>query len=468
MPTTIHFIGMNRWKYFSERFRAQFGVNAVVINSTGGQIQNTASDGVDWFDGKSLDKLKWQNQGWFMSNSIREVDAFAKMGILSGLKPSRSMAFQFRATVFDQSSFYGNKSYDPEGQTFYANYIFQDELKNENHKIRAGLSYQYDQLSERFNDSIDFDRIEHVPGVYGEYTFKKGTKFSSVVGLRYDNHNLYGGFITPRIHARYEIAKNWVYRFSAGRGQRTPNILADNPRLFASNRNIEIQGKDNGLPYGLAPEIAFNFGMSLTGNFKLDYRDGQVSVDVYRTHFEDQIVIDFDADPQKVLIYALNGKSYSNSIQVQFDYELAKRLDIRMAYRWNDVRKQYESGLMRVPFISKQRAFLNLAYEGKKKWKYDATGNWTGLQRIPNTNSNPEQFRLKSQSPNFVTVNAQITKVMPYKIELYVGMENIFNFRQDQAIISANEPTSQYFDASMIWGPIFGRNAYMGLRYRIE
>jgi len=468
MPTSLHFIALNRWKYFTEYFRMQFGLNAVSINESGGQLRKSSSGQTEWYDGVRGNRAQLQREGWFMDNAIREIDAFTKMGIVSKKHEDRSMAIQLRASLFDQESFYGNKTYDPSGSSLYANYIFQDKIKTDSHSIRAGLSYQYDNLTEVLNDSIEYNRTEHVPGIYGEYTFKKGTKFSSVLGLRLDHHNLYGAFVTPRLHARYELSENWVYRLSMGRGQRTPNILADNPRIFASNRTIQILGKDNGLPYGLRPEIAWNFGMSLTGNFRLDYRDGQFSVDLYRTNFQDQIIIDFDANPQVVSIYALEGKSYSNSVQVQLDYEVAKRLDMRLAYRWNDVRQDYLDKMRIMPLLSRDRAFLNIAYEGKKKWKYDATFNWTGEQRIPGTSTNPEEFRLKSTSPDFVTVNAQVTKELPFKTEVYVGMENILNFRQQDAIISANDPSSEYFDASMVWGPLFGRNTYIGLRYRLD
>jgi hypothetical protein len=35
-------------------------------------------------------------------------------------------------------------------------------------------------------------------------------------------------------------------------------------------------------------------------------------------------------------------------------------------------------------------------------------------------------------------------------------------------IIAHNDPFGNYFDASMIWGPIMGRMYYAGLRYKIK
>lgn len=58
----------------------------------------------------------------------------------------------------------------------------------------------------------------------------------TIGGIRADYHNIFGLFITPRLHARFALNKNTVFRISAGRGQRTANIFADNIGYFISNR----------------------------------------------------------------------------------------------------------------------------------------------------------------------------------------------------------------------------------------
>jgi hypothetical protein len=39
---------------------------------------------------------------------------------------------------------------------------------------------------------------------------------------------------------------------------------------------------------------------------------------------------------------------------------------------------------------------------------------------------------------------------------------------QKNTILSANNPFSPYFDASMVWGPTTGRMLYMGWRMKIK
>jgi hypothetical protein len=68
-------------------------------------------------------------------------------------------------------------------------------------------------------------------------------------------------------------------------------------------------------------------------------------------------------------------------------------------------------------------------------------------------------------SPGFFLVNGQVTKKFKFA-DWYVGIENALNFRQHHPIVGA--PIGPGFDAAMVWGPIMGRNVYVGMRYKIK
>jgi len=157
---------------------------------------------------------------------------------------------------------------------------------------------------------------------------------------------------------------------------------------------------------------------------------------------------------------------------VQLDYQPIRRFDVRFAYRWLDVKTQYNQGLLAVPMIAKSGWFINLSYTTKKKWNFDLTANWVGQKRIPNTQSNPEAKQLKNYSDPFTLLNAQISKSFKNKFDVYVGCENLLNFQQPNAILDGANPFAKpfeenYFDASMTWGPVFGRMFYGGFRLKI-
>ncbi|NHW60085.1 TonB-dependent receptor, partial [Escherichia coli] len=79
----------------------------------------------------------------------------------------------------------------------------------------------------------------------------------------------------------------------------------------------------------------------------------------------------------------------------------ANRLDFRLAYKYYDVWADYLEGRREVPFIAKHRGFINMAYSTTKNskqayWNLDATLQWVGFQRLPNTYQNPEEYQTKT------------------------------------------------------------------------
>jgi hypothetical protein len=64
-------------------------------------------------------------------------------------------------------------------------------------------------------------------------------------------------------------------------------------------------------------------------------------------------------------------------------------------------------------------------------------------------------------------MNAQITKYFRYW-NIYLGSENITNFKQPNPIEGAENPYGEDFDATNIWGPVVGRKVYMGVRFLLN
>ncbi|MEL6652210.1 MAG: TonB-dependent receptor, partial [Bacteroidota bacterium] len=444
------YIGLHRWHYIGDNgLRFQAGIKGVYIDRLGGQV------GVKEDQSGSL---------WALRQNTRRLEGFAKIGKVLD-RPGHSMGLQLSAANHDQVSEFGRRGYDANQQTAYANFIYQGIIGSTAHTYKTGVSFQYDRFAERL-ESTNYDRTEVVPGAYFEYTYNFLDKLGIVGGIRADYHNLFGAFVTPRFHLRYALAERTILRASAGRGQRTANILAENNNLLASSREIIIEGTDNNQPYGLNQEVAWNYGVNLTQLFTLDYREGTFSLDFYRTDFVNQIVLDLDRSPRQAVFYNLDGSSYSNSFQAQLDYELIKRLDVRLAYRWYDVKTTYDGSLRQKPLIATHRTFVNLAYETRNYWKFDYTFNWESSKRIPFTSRNPGPLRLGQLSPAFFLMNAQISKTWREKLDVYLGGENLLNFVQENPILASRDPFGRFFDSSLIWGPIYGRNVYIGMRYK--
>lgn len=455
-PIGNQYILLNRWELYNDQgIHFQVGVKGTYVDKVSGQVD---------FD---PDKDVGTTNSWGMNMHTERYEAWSKLGKVNVDKPWQSVGFQISGVYHDQNAYFGLTNHDAMQYSIYSNLIFQSIIANTNHKYKAGLSFQYDNYKEDLNLN-NFDRLEYVPGLFFEYTYNYLEKFNAVIGLRGDYHNVYGSFLTPRMHLRYSLTDNLTIRASGGRGLRSANIISENTGVLASSRQIIIQGDNSQKPFGLDPEIAWNYGLNLVYKFTLDYRNGSASIDFYRTDFVNQIILDLEQNSQQALFYNLDGESYSNSLQAQVDYELINRLDLRVAYRWYDVKTTYNGELKEKPLISGHRAFINFAYGSRKYWNFDLTINWNGQKRIPNLDSNPLEYQLKDFSPSFFRINAQISKTWNNNFDAYIGVENLLNYKQGDPIIASNDPFGNYFDSSLIWGPINGRNVYVGIRYKIK
>ena len=408
---------------------------------------------------------------WGSEINTERIDFTSKVGYVFEDMPYQSIGFQNAFSNHNQQSYFGLNQYNIKQQSYYSNLIFNSIISNTMHKFATGLNFTYDKYSE-FVNLADVSRIDNSAGVFFEYTYDDLDKFSYILGGRLDYHNRLGAFFTPRLHMKYNPWEKAVLRFSAGRGKRAANIFAENQNLFASSRTFSILDV-NGKIYGLNPEIAWNYGISFTQNFLLFGKSADVTLDLYRTDFQNQAVVDIMNSPQQVLFYNLKGKSFANSLQFDFNLEIIKHLNLRTAYKYYDISTDYLSGSFQRPLQAKHRFFGNLEYETHivekgKQWKFDYTFNWLGKQQLPNTASNPSQDRLPEFSPSFAVMNAQITRTVSSTFEMYIGGENIGNYRQDKAILGADNPFGPNFDTSIIYAPVFGQMYYAGLRFKIK
>ncbi|AUC83469.1 TonB-dependent receptor [Lacinutrix sp. Bg11-31] len=452
---------MNRWQYTNPEKGFVSFINLKYLND------QKQSGQIDF--NPDTDKLTTNNWGSEIATERYEISA--KLGYVNAELPWQSVGLQAAYSGHQQDSYFGLNIYDIEHNSLYANLIYNTIISDSRHKVKTGVSYTYDHYNELVNIS-DFKRTENSIGAFVEYNYFNLDKLNVTAGLRVDNHNLLGTFITPRLHMRYTTWEKGVFRASVGRGKRSANIFAENQKIFSTARAINVLNT-TGKIYGLDPEIAWNYGVSFLQGFRLLGRKAEVTADFYRTDFKNQVVVDYE-NAQEVNFYNLKGDSYANSLQVEFSYSPFNQFDMRFAYKNYDVKTQYDSGKLEKALTPKHRFFANASYEtymeeGKTgQWKFDATYNWLGEQRFSSTQNNPVQYQLPKYSPTVGTFNAQITKVFSPKFEVYLGGENIFNTKQNNPIVSADNPFGSSFDTTFVYGPIFGANYFAGLRYKIK
>ncbi len=459
MPKFNQINVMNRWQYTNTQKGIVTFLNLKYLDDykQSGQID---------FD-PDTDKLTTNN--WGSEIDTKRYEISGKFGYVNSDLPWQSLGIQMALSNHQQDSYFGLNEYNIEHTSVYSNVIYNSIISDTRHKIKTGVNFTYDNYDE-FALNTNYDRVERSFGGFFEYSFDNLKKLNLTAGLRFDTHNLLGEFITPRFHLRYSPWSKSAFRASFGRGKRSANIFTENQNLFASSRQFSILN-NNGPIYGLDPEIAWNYGVSYLQGFNLFGRKADVTFDFYRTDFKNQVVVDLE-NAQAVSFYNLQGSSYANSFQVEVNYEAFNNFDLRTAYKYYDVKTDYQTGKLSKPLTPKHRFFANAEYKTELKnqsqWKFDATFNWLGEQRFSSTIDNPIQYQLNKFTPTVATLNMQVTKVFSSKFEIYLGGENITNVKQDNPIVSANAPFGTAFDTNFVYGPIFGSMYYTGLRYKLN
>lgn len=432
-------------------FGCKLGIKALKENRLGGQMDFDPKHRLD--EGYNL---------FGIGINTERYEAFAKCGYHFDRKDT-SIGLQQQMTYHKMDSYYGLTDYNANQLSYYANLLFDSYIVNDHHTYSIGASYTYDKYDEHLNDST-LQRIEQVPGAFAEYVFNDNHHWSVIAGFRADYNTYYQKMLyTPRLHVRFKTHDDFALRLSAGKGYRSPNILAENSTMLASARVIRFLDTPK-------MEDAWNYGINLTKSITFGWRELILQADFYRTDFINQIVLDRDADAHEIRIYNLDGKSYSNSAQIEANCEIFKDFDLTLAFRYNDVKMTINDTLREKPFVNRYKGLISMSY-APGTWQFDFTTQFNGDSRVPDLSGNATAIANHQnigRSPFYVIMNAQVTKKLGEHWELYVGGENLTNYKQDYPIISANNPTSEDFDASMVWGPLSGIRGYLGVRFQIK
>ncbi len=451
--------GMYRFKFENKKgFMVQGGFRALGDSKNGGQTNQTTD---------SIYATR-------MSTNRKEF--WLKTGYVFPQKIYKSIGLQVQLNQQGINTSIGKNFYSGLQASNYLNLIYQSIIANSNHKFKTGLSFLNDQYNEVCSANADtqfmFMRNDYIPGLFYEYTAVLSPRITMVAGVRADLHSLFGFFTTPRFHLKYTPIHNIAIRLSAGKGQRTASVLGENMGLLASSRKLIIPGSNqNNVKYAIQnfdQERAWNLGGSFTWNFELNYRKAMLSLDYFYTLFENQVIIDRYQSPYEVYMYQLKNASYAHSFQIQMDAEPLKHLDIRLAYRFLKTGFERNNVFYQQPLIAQHRAFLIISYQTYHFWNFDYTIQWNGQKQLPLLVNEQAQTLEQFSTPFFIH-HFQVSKSFKKKAgnAIYVGVENLFNFMQDNAIVNAANPWAKNFDASAVWGPIFGTMWYMGFRWRL-
>ena len=493
LPLATQLNVFNKWKYLSGRgIVSEVGLGALRETRQGGQLGFRDTGDAAFTQSYGTTQATTHYTGYAKTSYTWPSRPFQSLGLLltgtdHTFTSRYSYGYQTYHTNHDPSvppyllSSRTARSYNGSQRTGQATLLFQSALGSTAHVYRTGLSFLYDDYDERLSDGRTYltetpanrairehrTRRELVPGAFAEYTYQNSRNLTVVAGLRADRHNLYGWQLTPRLNLKYDLLKNTVLRAAAGSGFRVANPIADNAAMLASAREFVIGSN-------LRPEKAWNVGGSATQYFIALGHPATFILDYYHTQFVNQVVADMYTAPTIIAIDNLQpgGRSFTRSLQAELQVEPLKGLQLKGAYKYLDVRTTYDNQLLPRPLTPTHRAFLNLGYASAfDKWRADFTVQWFGERALAHIRSEHAhgtgQAYAPESAPRYALLNTQLTRAFK-RLEVYAGVENLTNYRQPNPIDDAANPFGPAFDAAMVWGPVYGRMTYAGLRYRIE
>ena len=440
----------NRWAYLGKTYIMHAGGGILREHRRGGQKK----EGI-----YKTDILTNRYTAYMKHAFVLNPDNGMNIALMSSFAMHRQQAeYGFRHYVVNEKNVYASLMFEVNPSTFHAlsagvsfihDYVGQHLTLN----VKAMLVPNADMLQPALNNES-----ENVGGLYVQYTYT-GLKYITLMGgLRLDRSNVYGTFLTPRIHLKWEPANLFSLRLSAGKGYRSLHAIAENHSLLATGREIVVSD-------ALKQEEAWNMGGAMAWNIPVGKKTLRMNAEYYYTHFSQQMVIDFDSNPYQLQFVPLDGQSFSHTIQVDATCEVVRGFTLTAAYRRNIVKTTYGGQLLEKPLNSRYKSLCTASYKTPLGlWQADVTWQLNGGGRMPTPRINEDgTTQWKTHFGSYSQLSAQVTRWFKH-FSVYVGAENITNYRQRHAIISADNPWSRHFDTAMVWGPQMGRTLYIGLR----
>ena len=314
----------SRWAWLGDKYIFQASVKGLKEHREGGQIGH--------------------HSAVFMHPYLIDItnecyEAFTKNAYFLNEEHATNVALILSGSLHHENATYGTKLYKADQRNGYASLLFETDF-NEHHNLSTGLSLNHDYLDEQISKSD-----ETTPGIYAQYTYKIGEKLIVMGGLRWDYSNIYGSFVTPRVHLKYAPNDIVTLRGSIGKGYRTSHVLAENNYMLASGRQMVIDAD-------LDQEEACNYGISAALSIPIGDKKLELNAEYYYTNFLHQVVTDLDSNPHAVHFTNLDGKSYSHTWQVEATYPLFQGFTMTATYRRTDVKCTYDGVLREKPLTN--------------------------------------------------------------------------------------------------------------------
>lgn len=406
---------------------------------------------------------------------------------------SEKIIASFSATGHQQNSYYGTTPYMGDQKIAFAQLIW-DKVVGNTHSFLAGITNRYNYYDDNSTATLDtltgINRPDKtfIPGIFLQDEWKPGAKHLFLMGLRYDHHPVHNGIFTPRFAWKWSVKDGQVFRLNAGTGFRVVSLFTEEHAALTGARAVDVQES-------LRPERSYNVNLNYTWYKKWKQLGLNLDASVWYSHFMNQIIPDYDTDPNKIIYKNLDGFSGSKGVSLNIELNHANRLKGLFGITLQEVKKTENDPRGNKTTI---RPVLTERWSGTWSITYsipsiaftiDYTGNVYGPMRLPllsATDPRPEF------SPVWSIQNIQFSKIINRQIELFAGLKNLLNWTPAKNVpfliarshdpfdknvayntdgtvkATAENPFALTFDPSYVFAPNQGIRLFAGMRLTIK
>lgn len=395
----------------------------------------------------------------------------------------QDLKLQVSANGHHQDSFYGTTFYEANQKIGFGQLTWSKSSGI--HQLLLGAAYRltkYDDSTPATTNSgnqANTPSITLLPGIFLQEELKISSSAQLLLGLRHDFSKVHGSIWSPRINFKLNSEDKFlIWRTSLGNGFRVANVFTEDHAALTGARAVVFTEK-------LRPEKSWNATSNLmkkiytsSGNyFGLD-------ASLFYTYFSNQIIPDYESNPNEIRYANLDGSSRSKGLSLNFDGLWANGFKLLTGVTWMDVSLTEEGRRVQQLFAERFSGVWTLGYHiHSVELTLDYTGNVYGPMRLPLLGPLDDRQEF---SPWWSLQNIQITKRFGEKWELYGGVKNLLNYRPpntsiarafdpfDRGVVfddsgsvvpTATNPNALSFDPTYLFAPNQGIRGFLGIRF---
>ena len=443
-------------------------------NRWGGDMRwNKSYRGGDSLYGESIITSRWEIIGQYQ------------------LPVNEPLYFSFSATGHQQDSYYGTTPYMAKQRVAFGQLLW-DKPVGAAHQMLTGLAVRYNYYDDNSTATIDTLDLTNqpekytIPGLFVQDEWKLSSKHLLLMGLRYDHHPIHKSILTPRFAWKWSLKDGQTLRVNAGTGFRVVSLFTEEHAALTGARSVEVKESLN-------PERSFNINLNYTRYHRWKSTSLNIDAAVWYSRFSNQIIADYDTDPNKIIYENLRGFSSSKGLTLNLELNRGNRFKSLFGITIQDVSKTEKghdgSRVKQTPMLTEKWSgtwAISYVFPGAGI-TIDYTGNIYGPMRLPLISAlDPRPAR----SPVWSIQNIQISKFLSARTEIFAGVKNLLNWTparntpfliarshdpfdkkveyetNGQVKSTAENPYALTFDPAYMYAPNQGIRVFAGIRFR--